>query len=54
MSYAEINDYEASFEWLDRALAADDIWRDHVNHPVFDPMRADPRWQSMLERLDAE
>ncbi|HKK08051.1 MAG TPA: hypothetical protein VKA44_04135 [Gemmatimonadota bacterium] len=45
-------DRSAAFEWLERAYAQHDPNLPYVNAiPLFDPIRGDPRFQDVLERL---
>ena len=47
-----LNDLESAFEWLEKA------YQDHENEmywlkvePPFEPLRSDPRWQVMLDKV---
>ena len=52
-TYAALGDKDKAFEWLDRAVAAFE-WNTlflKVDHQ-FDPLRDDPRFQSLLRRMN--
>jgi TolB-like protein/Tfp pilus assembly protein PilF len=45
-------DRDGALRWLDRAYAEGDGNVPYVGQPVFDPLRPDPRFQSILRRLN--
>ena len=48
-----LGDKDATFEWLERALAAHDVHLMFLTvDPKWDPLRQDPRFKSILERCD--
>jgi hypothetical protein len=44
-------DREGALQWLERAYAEGDANMPYIGEPVFDPVRADPRFQSLVRRL---
>jgi eukaryotic-like serine/threonine-protein kinase len=53
--YAALGDQGTAFEWLERALADRSPWLAFLHtHPWWDPLRADPRFTSLLTRLDVK
>jgi adenylate cyclase len=50
--YIGLGDFDAAFEWLDRAVDDGDP---HILHfpskPAYDPMRQDPRFSALLRRM---
>jgi TolB-like protein/Tfp pilus assembly protein PilF len=53
MVYAGLNDKDAAFEWLDRALEERDIWLGWVKAEAgFENIRDDPRFEDLLRRMD--
>jgi TolB-like protein/DNA-binding SARP family transcriptional activator/Tfp pilus assembly protein PilF len=47
-----LQEHDAAFQWLDRALEARDDWMIFLNvEPVFDPLRSDPRFVRLLTRV---
>ena len=48
-----LGDKDATFEWLERALAAHDVHLMFLTvDPMWDPLRQDPRFRSVLDRCD--
>ena len=48
-----LGDKEATFEWLERALAVHDVHLMFLTvDPMWDPLRHDPRFKSILDRCD--
>ena len=45
-------DRDGALQWLERAYAEGDGNVPYVGQPVFDPLRSDPRYQSLLRRLN--
>ena len=46
------HDVDAAFEWLSRAIQQRDPGATYCNTlPFFDPLKHDPRWKPMLEKL---
>jgi tetratricopeptide (TPR) repeat protein len=53
--YTMLGDKEAAFEWLERAYRERSGSLTFVKvSPIFDPVRSDPRFQSLLRRLNLE
>lgn len=52
MVYAGLGRKDAAFEWLERACEDRSIWLLFLKaHPMFDDLRPDPRFASLLERM---
>jgi len=49
--YATLNDKEMALSWLDRGLAAGAIGSFYKDEPVWDPIRSDPRFADLLQRM---
>ena len=48
-----LGDKDATFEWLERALAEHDVHLMFLTvDPKWDPLREDPRFKSILKRCD--
>lgn len=53
--YGALGDRDRAFEWLDRAVEQRDVSLVHLNdHVWFDPLRADPRFDVLLDRIGLE
>jgi hypothetical protein len=53
--YTMLGDNEAAFEWLERAYRERSGSLTFVKvSPIFDPLRSDARFQSLLRRLNLE
>ncbi len=53
MAYAGLGDNDNAFAWIDRSFASHDeviVWL--KEHPMFKPLRSDPRYRVMLSRLN--
>ena len=55
MIYANLNEKEKAFHWLDKAFAAHSsfligLWF----MPEYDPLRSDPRFSALLKKLGRE
>jgi serine/threonine protein kinase/Tfp pilus assembly protein PilF len=53
MGYAGLGDKDKAFEWLDKSYDSHDegiYWT--KNHPMYEPLRDDPRYKPMLKRLN--
>jgi tetratricopeptide (TPR) repeat protein len=44
-------DRDAAMRWLERAYAEGDANVPYIGQPMFDPLRADPRFQDLVRRL---
>jgi len=52
MIYAQMNEIDLAFEWLEKAYNTHEIEMYWLKvEPPFDPLRNDPRWQTMLEKV---
>jgi serine/threonine-protein kinase len=52
MLHASLGDVDASFEWLERAYADRRGWLAYLRvEPMLDPLRSDPRFLRLLERM---
>ena len=52
MGYVGLGDKDKAFAWLDKSYESHDeaiYWT--KNHPMFEPLRNDPRYQPLLQRL---
>ena len=50
--YAFRGDYDASFEWLEKAYRVKDpVLIEALTYPSFKPMYGDPRWSGLIEKL---
>lgn len=50
-AYCGLGDVDSAFEWLERGLAVRDPLIANVDQPYTSPLRDDPRWPSVLERI---
>jgi len=51
--YATWNEKELAFSWLERALATGAIGVFYKDEPVWDPIRNDPRFARLVEKMVA-
>jgi tetratricopeptide (TPR) repeat protein len=49
--YAEAENQDQALDWLDQAYAGRDAWLAHLRSPDWDGLRAEPRFQALLQRL---
>jgi TolB-like protein/DNA-binding winged helix-turn-helix (wHTH) protein/Flp pilus assembly protein TadD len=49
--YAALDDRDQAFAWLERGRESYDSWMFRLADPVWDPLRDDPRFASLLRRL---
>jgi adenylate cyclase len=49
--YATLNEKELAFSWLKRGLAAGAIGAFYKDEPVWDPLRSDPRFKALVEKM---
>jgi TolB-like protein/Tfp pilus assembly protein PilF len=49
--YAALNEKELAFSWLERGLATGAIGSFYKDDPVWDPIRRDPRFTDLLQRM---
>jgi TolB-like protein/Flp pilus assembly protein TadD len=51
--YASLNERELALTWLERGLAAGAIGPFYKDEPVWDPIRSDPRFEALVEKMVA-
>ena len=52
MLYAQMGETDLAFEWLDKAYQDHEVEMVWLKvEPPFDPLRSDPRWQEMLDKV---
>jgi tetratricopeptide (TPR) repeat protein len=51
--YAALNEKEQALAWLERGLAAGAIGAFYKEEPVWDPIRSDPRFEALVEKMVA-
>ena len=52
MIYAEMGEIDTAFEWLEKAYQDHEVEMYWLKvEPPFEPLRSDPRWQEMLEKV---
>jgi tetratricopeptide (TPR) repeat protein len=49
--YATLNEKELAFSWLERGLATGAIGPFYKDEPVWDPIRSDPRFAALVEKI---
>ena len=49
--YATLNEKEQALSWLERALATGAIGVFYKDEPVWDPIRSDPRFEVLVEKM---
>jgi len=50
--HAGLGDVDEAFEWLNRAIDENSPWVFHLKvDPIVDPLRSDPRFPQLLERM---
>jgi len=49
--YATLNEKETAFSWLERGLATGAIAVFYKDEPVWDPIRNDPRFEALVEKM---
>ena len=53
--YAALGETSDTFEWLEKAYAADNEWLNWLKvAPEVDSLRSDPRFTELLKKLDLE
>ena len=53
--YLGLGDVDRAFEWLDRAIdARDQLMMPIKSCPIFDPIRADPRFAALLHKMNLD
>ena len=50
--YATLNEKDLALVWLERGLAAGAIGNFYRDEPVWDPIRSDPRFPALLQRME--
>jgi hypothetical protein len=51
--YATLNEKEQALSWLERGLATGAIGGFYKDEPVWDPIRSDPRFEALVEKMFA-
>jgi serine/threonine-protein kinase len=51
--YATLNEKELALTWLERGLAAGALGFFYKDEPVWDPIRSDPRFEALVEKIFA-
>jgi serine/threonine-protein kinase len=51
--YATLNDKEMALSWLERGLATGAIGPFYKDEPVWDPIRSDPRFEALVQKMFA-
>jgi adenylate cyclase len=49
--YATLNEKEMAFSWLERGLATGAVGAFYKEEPVWDPIRSDPRFEALVEKM---
>jgi len=49
--YAALNEKEMALSWLERGLATGAIGSFYKDEPVWDPIRADPRFEALVQQI---
>ncbi len=49
--YATLNERELAFSWLERGLTTGAIGSFYKDEPVWDPIRSDPRFEALVEKM---
>ena len=49
--YATLNEKEMAFSWLERGLATGAVGVFYKDEPVWDPIRSDPRFDTLVEKM---
>jgi tetratricopeptide (TPR) repeat protein len=49
--YATLNEKEQALSWLERGLATGAIGSFYKDEPVWDPIRSDPRFEALVEKM---
>ncbi len=52
MVHGALDQKDEAFAWLDRAYDEQSSWTWQLRDPLWDPLRADPRFEELLRRLD--
>ncbi len=50
--YSLVGEKDSALEWINKAINEHDPWVPWIAHPVFDPLRDDPRFQDLLRRMN--
>ncbi len=51
--YAVLNEKELALTWLERGLATGTIGSFYKDEPMWDPIRSDPRFEALVEKMFA-
>ena len=50
--YTQLGEKDLAFEWLDKAYQEHEVEMVWLKvEPPFEPLRSDPRWQGMLDKI---
>jgi hypothetical protein len=49
--YLDGGDYQRAIDWLEEAYEVRDPNTPYLGNPVFDPLRSDPRFQALVDRM---
>ena len=49
--HAQLGEKDQAFVWLEKAYEEYDSWMFQLQDPVWDPLRADSRFQDLLRRM---
>ena len=52
--YIGLNDKNHAFAWLEKAVDNREVQLKLRSDPIYDPLRADPRFQKLLGRIDVK
>jgi TolB-like protein/Tfp pilus assembly protein PilF len=53
--YLGLGEWDSAFEWLDRAIdSRDQLMMPIRSYPLFDPIRADPRFAALLRKMNLD
>ena len=51
ISYARLGRADEAVSWLERGVEARDSWLFQLRDPLWDPVRGDPRFGSIMRRI---
>jgi len=52
MVYAQMGEIDTAYEWLNKSFDNHEVEMPWLKaHPLFEPLRSDPRWQVMLDKV---
>ncbi len=53
-SYAHLGEKDEAFEWLEKAFEEGQEMTNLKVHPIWDPIRDDPRFPDLMRRINLE